>query len=111
MVERKAIITELYVKHYGYNQYRKSSRRPLAEYAYMTLWCKTSQDRAVWLDTCHWLDTSSIESKTRKYEAANQHLLGKTITYDYNSARGIGFHRSLEDNLQPINPWEEENGR
>ncbi len=108
MPQKQSTITKLSVNHYGHNQYRSSYKRPDAQYAYMTLWAKTALDDDVWLHTVHDLTTARIDSKIKQYEQANQHLLGKSITYNFKPAKGIGFCRSLEDELQPVDPWEKE---
>lgn len=108
MPQKKSTITEIYARHYGHNQYRSSYKRSFAEQAYMTLWAKTEKEDEVWLQTVRGLTNATIDSKVKKYEQANEHLLGKTIAYNYKPAKGIGFLRSLEDNLQVIDPWEKE---
>jgi len=110
MTQKQSTITEIYARHYGHNQYRRSYKRLLAEQAYMTLWAKTEKEDEVWLHTINTLSTAGIDYKVKKYEQANEHLLGKNITYNFQPAKGIGFLRSLEDNLQVINPWENNGG-
>src|SRR3989338_5370816 len=104
MTQKKSTITQIYASHHSHNQYRSSYRRPFGQYAYMTLWAKTESDDEVWLHTARGLTTATIDSKIKKYEQANQHLVGKNITYDFKPAKGIGFLKSLEDELQPIDP-------
>ncbi len=106
MPQKQSTITKIYASHNGHNRYRSSYRRPFAEQAYMTLWAKTSLEDEVWLHTINTLSTAGIDYKVKKYEQANEHLLGKNITYDYKPSKGIGFLRSLEDELQVIDPWD-----
>ncbi len=105
MPQKQSTITQIYARHYSHNQYRSSYRRPNSECAYMTLWAKTSLEDEVWLHTIGTLSTARIDHKVKKYEQANEHLLGKIITYDYKPSREIGFLRSLEDELRVIDPW------
>ena len=110
MPQKQSTITEIYSRHYGHNRYRSLYRKPFAECAYMTLWAKTELEDEVWLQTVRGLTNATIDSKVKKYEQANEHLLGKTIVYNYKPARGIGFLRSLEDNLQVIDSWDNSGG-
>ena len=108
MPQKQSTITEIYASHNGHNRYRSSYRKPFAECAYMTLWAKTELEDEVWLHTARGLTNATIDSKVKKYERDNEHLLRKTITYNFKPAKGIGFLRSLEDNLQVIDPWKKE---
>lgn len=100
MTPKQAAIVKVYAKHYPHNQYR--GRKPEA---YMTLWAETTLDHRVWLATKRGLTTASIDSKVKLYEEANQLLVGREIQYDFNSYKEIGFLRSLEDSLWPVDPW------